>query len=407
MAAKDESEKGRNGCTFQWNIENISHCWSLKKGEKIKSHSFNADVLKETKWSLLFYPMGAENENYMGIGLRRERDCTGPSFIECTIWIAHQELIKSQHLLATTIFKLNRLPFIWKINEFSSYVFGGEKKIEDQFSDLETIFKETAEKMGLDLSLLDDNIIYYSLKFSIIDAEGRKGNSVLLDCLKDDPNTEELACLEHLEETVKENKSRYFPNDVLSLEFVLTFVHLDYRKSGAELEKEAVVKRVSCDTELRTATQTFPAHQVILSARSPVFRSLFSSDMREKNSGHVDITDFENDTIHRMLLYMYTDSLEDLQFESAFELYKAADKYQILSLKSRCSSFLKESLCPSNACEMLILADLHSDDDLKGVVQEYILRQNKQFFCSQEWKDFMKVHIKLASDVMYQKMCQD
>ncbi|GBM17853.1 hypothetical protein AVEN_43545-1 [Araneus ventricosus] len=115
---------------------------------------------------------------------------------------------------------------------------------------------------------------------------------------------------------------------------------------------------------------------------------MFSSDTKEKNSGHVDITNFEDDTVHRMLLYIYTDSLENLQFECTSKLYAAADKYQILSLKSRCSSFLKENLHPTNACGALVLAVLHNDDDLKSSAQDYNLRQPKQGFFSQERERF-------------------
>ncbi|GBM91380.1 hypothetical protein AVEN_42347-1 [Araneus ventricosus] len=57
------------------------------------------------------------------------------------------------------------------------------------------------------------------------------------------------------------------------------------------------------------------------------------------------------------------------------QLYVASDKYDILSMKRRCSSFLKENLCPTKACDVLELADLHQDDDLKSSVQDYILKQ--------------------------------
>ncbi|XP_055941849.1 speckle-type POZ protein-like B [Argiope bruennichi] len=134
---------------------------------------------------------------------------------------------------------------------------------------------------------------------------------------------------------------------------------------------------------------------------------MFSNDMKERNSGHVDITDFEDDTIHRMLLYMYTDSLEDLKFESASSLYKIADKYRVLSLKRRCSFLLKENLSASNACDILILAYLHDDDGLKSASQDYIMGQRKQFFCSEEWKEFMKTHLDIAADVMGRKMYQE
>ncbi|KAF8796454.1 TD and POZ domain-containing protein 1 [Argiope bruennichi] len=126
--------------------------------------------------------------------------------------------------------------------------------------------------------------------------------------------------------------------------------------------------------------------------------------MKEKNSGHVDITDLEDDTVQRMLEYMYTDSLADMQLEGACKLYAAADKYQILSMKKRCSSFLKESLCPNKVYDVLVLADLHQDDDLKNDVQDYIIEHDREVFGSAEWKTFMDTNPKLAAAVMYQKV---
>ncbi|CAL1293164.1 unnamed protein product [Larinioides sclopetarius] len=232
-----------------------------------------------------------------------------------------------------------------------------------------------------------------------------------------------------------ENKILYLPNDVLSLycEYVYSEGNILYEYCGhgviapditykvvesrnmqdvgvKEIQNPSVLVNdfkfmyndaIFCDMEIRTLTKTFPAHKAVLSARSPVFRSMFSNNMKEKNSGHVNITDIEDDTVHRMLLYMYTDSLKDLQFESASKLYVAADKYQIPSLKSRCSFFLKENLSPTRSSEILILSDQHQDIDLKCYVQNYILENYKDIFGTEEWKDFMDTHLKLAADVMY------
>ncbi|GBM91665.1 TD and POZ domain-containing protein 5 [Araneus ventricosus] len=278
----------------------------------------------------------------------------------------------------------------------------------------------------MDMTSFDDNIKYISRKTSIIDSEGGKKNCEIKKYFEDDLKKNALSSTLLLPKMLMENKRLYLPNDVLSFDFeivISTFEHLSCRKISANLENEVAGKEKShktavlitdfkllysdsilSDTELRTSKKTFPAHRAILSARSPVFRNMFSHDMKEKNCGYVDITDFEDDTVHRMLQYIYTDSLEDMRYESARKLYSIADKYQILSLKCGCSSFLKENLCPTNACDALVLADLHNDDELKSVVQDYILRQRKQIFSSQEWKDFMNTHLKLAADVMYKKL---
>ncbi|GIY31811.1 TD and POZ domain-containing protein 4 [Caerostris extrusa] len=149
--------------------------------------------------------------------------------------------------------------------------------------------------------------------------------------------------------------------------------------------------RILCDIKLQTPTETFQAHKNILSARSPVFRAMFTSDMMEKIKDCVDIPDMEADTMHRLLVYVYTNKLEDNQWKNVTDLYEAADKYEIISLKDECSSVLKISLCPANACAILILADLHSDADLKTFVQEYILRNSKAIICSNEWENMIKI----------------
>ncbi|GFR08010.1 tdpoz1 [Trichonephila clavata] len=118
---------------------------------------------------------------------------------------------------------------------------------------------------------------------------------------------------------------------------------------------------------------------------------MFTNDMREKNSECVYIEDLDDDTVQRMLLYMYTAALPDFKWDIACDLYAATDKYEILCLKNECSSFLKDNLSQDNACDLLILTDMHQDEDLKTAVQDYILI-HRSIFNTNEWKRFMKMN---------------
>ncbi|GFQ72003.1 TD and POZ domain-containing protein 5 [Trichonephila clavata] len=148
-------------------------------------------------------------------------------------------------------------------------------------------------------------------------------------------------------------------------------------------------RNVLSDMKFRTNTNTIPIHTQILGARSSVFRAMFTNvmqgkieegvdvtdlddrssvfrakftnDVKEEIEGCFDVTDLDDDTVRRMLLYMYTDKLEDLQWENASELYTASDKYDISSLRSKCRAILQAKLSPKNACQILILANLHLD----------------------------------------------
>ncbi|GFR25285.1 tdpoz1 [Trichonephila clavata] len=127
---------------------------------------------------------------------------------------------------------------------------------------------------------------------------------------------------------------------------------------------------------------------------------MFNNDMREKNSECVNIDDLDDGTVQTMLLYMYTATVPDFQWDSACNLYAAADKYEILSLKRECSNFLKDSLSSDNACDLLILADMHLDEDLKSSTEEFILN-HRGIFNTNEWKLFMKNNAQLAAELLY------
>ncbi|GBN44584.1 Speckle-type POZ protein [Araneus ventricosus] len=154
------------------------------------------------------------------------------------------------------------------------------------------------------------------------------------------------------------------------------------------------------DVKLCAESETFPAHWFMLSARSPVFRAMFQSDMKERARDRIVIEDLKPDTVRRMLHFMYTDSLEELEWETASDLYVAAEKYQIMTLKDKCSSFLKSNLSLSNACEILLLSDLLQDKELKSIVQGFILKNDKSVINSSDWELLMKDNLQLAAETM-------
>ncbi|GIZ05087.1 TD and POZ domain-containing protein 3 [Caerostris extrusa] len=154
------------------------------------------------------------------------------------------------------------------------------------------------------------------------------------------------------------------------------------------------------DFTLRVATENLRVHKTVLCARSPVFKAMLTSNMKETISQVMDIPDLEIDVVRRMLVFMYTDTVDDIGWETASKLYAAADKYGIVSLKNFCSSILKSSLCIANVGEILLLANLYADEDLKKLAFEFFRCNDKQVICSAEWEDFMKKDVQLAADMM-------
>ena len=104
-----------------------------------------------------------------------------------------------------------------------------------------------------------------------------------------------------------------------------------------------------CDVQIICGGQVFDCHQVILSARSPVFRIMFQADMAEKMTRKVNVTDVEPDVMSELLTFIYTGNtpkLDKLDKErvvktQTFDLFAqgllmAAEKYQLEQLKNIC-----------------------------------------------------------------------
>ncbi|KAF8771100.1 uncharacterized protein LOC129988653 [Argiope bruennichi] len=166
--------------------------------------------------------------------------------------------------------------------------------------------------------------------------------------------------------------------------------------------QQLLAEKQFCDFTLKTEIETFPVHKAILSVRSPVFKAIFSHDMRENTNQNIDIPDLNAATVRRMFVYIYTDKIDNISWNDAFDLYIAGDKYQMLNLKERCSFILKSNLHPSNACEILVLADERHDEELKKAAEDYIIDHDVEIIRMDAWKDIEKNNPSLGVDILRQ-----
>ncbi|GBN07956.1 Speckle-type POZ protein [Araneus ventricosus] len=287
----------------------------------------------------------------------------------------------------------------------------------------------------------DKNHILFKQKLSLLDASGN-----IIECgnvdNRFDATREDIRKLplSLTRQSILNRKNDYLPNNELSVLSECTF------STGVELEKieeiqlelPMVVLKQKCnnvhnkdgyntaekisacpsalddlkatynnkyltDVELKTKTKSFPAHKVILCARSYVFKAMLTNDMKEKNSNFIQIDDLDDDTVHQLLLFLYSDYLENLQWESAMKLYYAGDKYAIEKMKVLCFSFLFNNLSVSTASELLLLADTHSDSDLKNLVEDFILKHEEEVFGSDEWENLIETNPQLVIKTMHLK----
>ncbi|GIX93606.1 TD and POZ domain-containing protein 1-like [Caerostris extrusa] len=118
------------------------------------------------------------------------------------------------------------------------------------------------------------------------------------------------------------------------------------------------------DITLNVDGVKFLAHKSILSARSPVFKAMMKSPL-EAESTSVEISDISKEIVKLMLQYIYSGEVGFINVQTAMGLYYAADKYELIRLKEKCSKILASNLEVSNAIDILLLGDKHFDNDLK------------------------------------------
>ncbi|KAG8190544.1 hypothetical protein JTE90_004119 [Oedothorax gibbosus] len=133
------------------------------------------------------------------------------------------------------------------------------------------------------------------------------------------------------------------------------------------------------DITLVCGEKQFLAHKCVLSARSPVFKAMFTHDLKENQLNSVEITDIESEALEHLLTFIYTDKIfDDLNADMTIGLLRAADKYQLSELKIHCGKHLKKQLSLVNFSDLANIADIYDLDGLKNDCIEFVLERNAQ-----------------------------
>ena len=113
-------------------------------------------------------------------------------------------------------------------------------------------------------------------------------------------------------------------------------------------------------------------HKIILGARSPYFKAMFSSENEENRKNLVEITDFELEVIEALLKFLYTGKIPEMNEEFVRDLLRATDYFQVEQLKSKCEDFLIGKLSVANAADTILLADSCNSTKLKNKALEFV-----------------------------------
>lgn len=129
-----------------------------------------------------------------------------------------------------------------------------------------------------------------------------------------------------------------------------------------------------CDVILETDDGTrLSAHRCVLAAASPFFYAMFLSDLAEKTSTVIRLTDVAGDVLEAVVEYVYQGGLRLMDCEAAAGVLEAADRLQIQPLLSDCSDFLRSQLSHDNCLGVREFARLHNCQELFTASTNFIL----------------------------------
>jgi len=175
---------------------------------------------------------------------------------------------------------------------------------------------------------------------------------------------------------LEEHKEEFVPNGCLTLGcLVITMVKdvISFRKLNRNLQSKQTMQEelsnrfnvmnpeneenydhlsdftIECGDNLEGQ---FKCHKILLSMRSPVFKSMLSHDTKETRENKVAIPDVAKDVMKNLLNFIYTDSVEDEMISVG--LLMAANKYQIERLQAICEHRITADLNLSNIAEIAI-----------------------------------------------------
>ncbi|KAJ4835307.1 hypothetical protein Tsubulata_032701 [Turnera subulata] len=125
------------------------------------------------------------------------------------------------------------------------------------------------------------------------------------------------------------------------------------------------------DVCVRVDKRIFRCHQVVLASRSEYFRARLSrmKDFHEgKDESPCDTIplfeehDLSMEAFEKMVEFMYTDGLKDIDPDQAEEMFDAASRYLLFPLKRAVADVLLphlEMVSPSELCHWLMLSDMY------------------------------------------------
>jgi speckle-type POZ protein len=144
------------------------------------------------------------------------------------------------------------------------------------------------------------------------------------------------------------------------------------------------------DVRFLVEGQEVPAHRAILAVRSEYFRVLlFNGHMRESvqatvaggtinPSAPIELRDVSHTVFLKVLEYLYTDTVRDVNLEDRIHLLIASEQFMLDRLKALCEDIIRRDINVDNVINILVTSHQHNALGLKEIALEFILRNLRE-----------------------------
>lgn len=154
------------------------------------------------------------------------------------------------------------------------------------------------------------------------------------------------------------------------------------------------------DVCVRVGKKVFRCHQVVLASRSEYFKARLChmNDFYKGKHGPnnslpcLEECDLSTEAFEKMIEYMYTDGLKDIDPEQAEEMFDAASRYLLFPLKRAVADALLphlEMVFPAELCHWLILSDLYGVLKIREYCLDTIACNFEMFAETHEFRDML------------------
>jgi len=150
------------------------------------------------------------------------------------------------------------------------------------------------------------------------------------------------------------------------------------------------------DAALICNNTIFECHKVLLATRSPVFKMILD---KKHMKNKIQASAFKPEVMAELLQFIYTGKCSNNIDKFAIDLFRAADRYQIDSLKEHCQEKLISSINVANCLSLLILGERYRRPSIKKSALKFMVENKESIIIEGELKSYPSLMMEILNEV--------